>query len=64
MQQLQHLIEACRVTGTRCADREQARHVSRDVIACEHGFPRGHPVPIALNRVYLSVMRYQAIRVR
>ena len=63
MQQLQHLVEGCRVAGTRRADGEQPLQVAGDQITSEKGLAGPHPVAVAFDGVDLAVVRDVAIRV-
>ena len=64
MQQFEHLVERHRIGGVGIADGEEPLQITGDEIAGQHCFPSAHPVPVALHRVDLSVVRDVAVRVR
>ncbi len=68
VEQLQDLVEGGRVGVVRGADREDplqalAVAVRGNQVGGELGLPGGHPVPVALDRVDLAVVRDEAVRV-
>ena len=64
VEQLEHLVEAGRVRRPRRADREEPLEVTGDDVGREEALSGPHPVPVALDRVDLTVVGDEAVRVR
>jgi len=64
LQQLEHLVEARRVARPRRADREEPADVAGQQVTREQRLARAHPVAVAPDRVDLTVVRDEAVRVR
>ncbi len=64
VEQLQDLVEGGRVGGVRGADGEDAvQHAVAEGVRRQLGLAGLHPVPVALDRVDLAVVRDEAVRV-
>jgi hypothetical protein len=61
VEELEHLVEAGRVTGPGCANRVDATEVAVDEWCGQEGFPGAHPVAVAGQRVDLAVVRHVAV---